>query len=382
MADARENQSIRISFLDILRSEGTFGLKAVKLLDFLGGGLLARVVWGVAPVQDFPAGVKNILVIRPGGIGDAIFLLPFLRFIKKDKDVRLDILCEKRNKAVFESQSGSCDNIYWYDSAGSLIKVFKNRYDVVIDTEQWHYLSALTAYFLKPKISVGFATRPLRRKLFHQPKEYLQDAYEMENFEKLFASLLGPDWALRDINGCFIVKEELRSWAGEQIPAGSVCLALGGSIPIRRFTETQAVAIIEHLLSLDFAVVLLGGRDVLGFGRALKERTKDKKVYNFVGKMSLDQTAALIQKSRLFIGHDSGLMHLACAVGTPVAAIFGPGNRSKWAPKGQEHTVISNNQTCSPCTIFGYTIPICKNVFPCTLALDRGHMASVIEKRI
>ena len=47
-----------------------------------------------------PVKIKNILIIRPGGIGDAIFLLPVIKALKNE-GVIIDILCENRNAQVF-----------------------------------------------------------------------------------------------------------------------------------------------------------------------------------------------------------------------------------------------------------------------------------------
>jgi len=99
----------------------------------------------------------------------------------------------------------------------------------------------------------------------------------------------------------------------------------------------------------------------------------DNRILNYVGKIPLEKSAALIKQSKLFIGPDSGLMHLACAVGTPVIAIFGPGNLQKWRPLGERHAIITENMECSPCTQFGYTVPTCKKSFQCmrNLNLDK-----------
>ncbi len=56
-----------------------------------------------------------------------------------------------------------------------------------------------------------------------------------------------------------------------------------------------------------------------------------------VGKMDLLTTAAFLKKSRLFIGNDSGLMHLSAAVGIPTLGLFGPSKESVYAPVGK-HT--------------------------------------------
>ena len=63
----------------------------------------------------------------------------------------------------------------------------------------------------------------------------------------------------------------------------------------------------------------------------------------------LRELAALIQRCHLYIGNDTGPMHIAAAVGTRVIAIFGPTNAARSGPYGNEHIVISKSVGCNPC---------------------------------
>jgi len=60
-----------------------------------------------------------------------------------------------------------------------------------------------------------------------------------------------------------------------------------------------------------------------------------------VGRESLWDLAAWLAGARLYIGNDSGITHLAAAVGTPVVAIFGPSDAAVWAPRGERVSVVS-----------------------------------------
>ncbi len=64
---------------------------------------------------------------------------------------------------------------------------------------------------------------------------------------------------------------------------------------------------------------------------------------------SLTQTAALLARCRGMITNDSGLMHVAAAVGTPVIALFGPTQPGRTAPVGSYHRIIRKDNPCSPC---------------------------------
>ena len=65
--------------------------------------------------------------------------------------------------------------------------------------------------------------------------------------------------------------------------------------------------------------------------------------------MSLLKVAALIKKSNLFIGGDSGLMHIADAVNTPIVALFGPSNPAVSGPLSKDAIIIKKEVPCSPC---------------------------------
>jgi len=372
----------RITFWQIIRSFGPAGMKAIKILDYCVGSLIVFFIWSKRRDESFqPAATQRLLIIRPGGIGDAVFLIPILRKLREArKDIRVDILCERRNREIFFSQEDICNELYTYDSLKSFLKVLRNSYDVVIDTEQWHYLSALVSYFIKHRHNIGFATRPLRSKLFNSAIAYEQNAYEIENFRKLFLGILPNNLPAIDIHNCFEIGEEKKLWAEKFFLGPTVSIFLGGSIAIRRLNKPQALEIIRYLLKKDISVAVLGGGDVYCEGQDIEKEISNSRLLNFVGKATLIQSAAIIQRSRLFIGPDSGLMHLASAVGTPVIGIFGPGNLKKWAPRGGGDVVITENVECSPCTRFGYTVPTCRGSYKCVKEIKTEQICRAADR--
>jgi ADP-heptose:LPS heptosyltransferase len=110
---------------------------------------------------------------------------------------------------------------------------------------------------------------------------------------------------------------------------------------------------------------LVGGKDVVGLGREVWSRIAGRNVLDLSGKLSLRRTMAVIAGAERFIGHESGLLHVAVAMGVPVVGIFGPGNKVKWGPHGPSDEVLALELDCSPCTRFGYTLPVCRGECPC-----------------
>ena len=67
------------------------------------------------------------------------------------------------------------------------------------------------------------------------------------------------------------------------------------------------------------------------------------------GETTLKDLTYLYQLASLLITTDSGPMHIAAAIGTPVIALFGPTDPSRTGPYGSEHTIIRKKLSCSPC---------------------------------
>jgi len=68
---------------------------------------------------------------------------------------------------------------------------------------------------------------------------------------------------------------------------------------------------------------------------------------DLAGRLTLKQVAALIARSRLFVGVDSAPMHVAAAVKSPVVALFGPSREQNWRPWGDGHLVLKRDPFCS-----------------------------------
>lgn len=90
---------------------------------------------------------------------------------------------------------------------------------------------------------------------------------------------------------------------------------------------------------------------VVGRGAAMSGLPAERDLTN---RTSLRETCALLQASSVLITGDSGPMHLACAVGTPVLALFGP-TTSEWGffPAGKRDRVLEADLPCRPCTLHG-----------------------------
>ncbi len=117
----------------------------------------------------------------------------------------------------------------------------------------------------------------------------------------------------------------------------------------RWFPERFAAAADLIAARHGLAVIVVGTPDE----RALAEqvvRGMNTPAANLAGRTTLDELAALLRRCALVIGNDSGVGHLAAAVGTPVVSIFGPFNHEAWRPLGRSLVVRAEPALpCMPC---------------------------------
>jgi lipopolysaccharide heptosyltransferase II len=330
-----------------------------------------------AKEQDRPTEMKRILFIRPGGIGDAVLLLPSIRILKeKFPDSSIDILCEKRNSDIF-NLSGDINAIFLYDRGLDVFRVPRKKYDVVIDTEQWHRLSAVVASLTGAPVRIGFDTNE-RRKLFTHPITYSHDNYEVYSFLHLLQPLTDtiPDFMTEkpflDISG------DAGSSLLSELKATNNLIALfpGASVPERRWGGEKFGMVARALSDLGYRIMILGSASDKADADKIKRYAENS--LDFTGKTSLRDVASLLKRSTLLISSDSGLLHLAYAVGTPTISLFGSGMRKKWAPRGKRHAVIDKRLPCSPCTKFGYTPP-CERGVECLLSITVEEVLRAME---
>ncbi|MFH2012912.1 MAG: glycosyltransferase family 9 protein [Pseudomonadota bacterium] len=95
-------------------------------------------------------------------------------------------------------------------------------------------------------------------------------------------------------------------------------------------------------------IVFTGGKDDLGMIDTLTSKMRNTAL-NTAGRMNLKQLACLLSMAALMITTDTGPMHVASAMKTPVVAIFGPTAPWRTGPYGKGHTIIKSGVECSPC---------------------------------
>lgn len=118
--------------------------------------------------------------------------------------------------------------------------------------------------------------------------------------------------------------------------------------PTKHWENDRFAQVADRLTAAGHRVAFTGGpqdREAVG---AICNAMKAPAL-NLAGKTSLKELAALFQLARAVLATDTGPMHLAAAVGTPVVALFGPTAPWRTGPVGEAHRILRAEAPCSPC---------------------------------
>jgi ADP-heptose:LPS heptosyltransferase len=120
----------------------------------------------------------------------------------------------------------------------------------------------------------------------------------------------------------------------------------GSIMETKRWDARKFSEVAMDLSSRGFTLVVTAGPGEEVFASEIAKRVRGTVI--LLG-LSIPELAELIRGARLYVGNDSGPMHLAAAVGTPVVAIWGSSDSRRWRPWATNHRVVQNPFECNPC---------------------------------
>jgi len=296
----------------------------------------------------------KILIIKPSSFGDIIQANPVLQAVKTQwQDARIDWLVFKRWQQVVELFE-NVSNIKVWDRDGG-IKAFlkilrecrKEKYDIVIDL-QGLLRTALFARLLNAKQKIGVSgMKELSWIFIREP--YLRDLKEnavLRNLKSL-TYITGKDYQVEfKIKNLNLSDEFYALFARYGLKEKDRIVSF---VPFSRgkTKSWHADNYIELANNIkqngkDIKILVLGSSGDYG-------KIKSELIIDLCGKTSMAMLSYILRKSICAVGADTGAMHLANALGTKSAFIFGGSDINETAPFGDNCAVLNANLPCSPC---------------------------------
>ncbi len=311
---------------------------------------------------------RRILITRTDRLGDLVLSTPIFSAIrKKFPDAWITCLTAIENRAVVEGNL-YLDEVILYDKKGREKNWFGNillarklaskKFDAVIHlhaTNRMHFLTWLAGI---PE-RVGWSRRlpwTLTKAYPDIKKEGVRHEAEY-NFHLLqFLEISAPSI----LQTFFPVHEKAqlsleRLLDEEKVSSQKPWIVLNpsASCPSKRWPAGYFASLIEKIHAhSESEIFVIGTRSDRTIANQIRQASTIP-FHDLTGRLSLSGLAELLRKSQLLISNDSGPVHMACAVGTPVVSIFGrkqDGLSSKrWGPLGEKSKVVWKDVGCTQC---------------------------------
>ena len=304
--------------------------------------------------------IHNLLIIKLRYIGDVLLATPTLRAIKSARpDVRITMMVNRGTEGVL-SGNPDVDEILVLDKGPVaanwrlIVALRRRRFDTVIDLTDGDR-SAFLSWISGASVRIGFNDEYRRRGICYSAVVTPQPGLR-HRIERDLA-------ALKPL-GVPVSEAQPKLWLTKEDEAGAdqvldrlgirreralIILQPGARYWFKAWPAEQFAELADRLSSEYDCQVLIGGsRDEEALAQGIHEAATSRPV-SIAGRTTLKQFAAIAKRAALFVGNDSGAMHRAAAVGTPMVALFGPSNPDEWGPRGGRVKVLYKGLDCRAC---------------------------------
>lgn len=309
--------------------------------------------------------ISKIVVRVPNWVGDAVMSLPFLASLRLNAPrCEIAALC-RPNLAPLLAQAEGVDRVITLDeSAGRSGWRALWRNGAVLRPHQFQlgfclppsFGAAAMLWLAKIPRRVGHASD--RRRFFLTDSIPYAPNGKRPHRSEGYLALLDLVWknpkldrGLRFVPGPEATVQIDAIWAAQALDPIIPLLGLapGAAQPNKLWAAERFAMLARRWIGEGGAVVILGGTADRPVCELVAAQAGEKGIRNLAGAGDLPAVAEIIRRCGIFVGNDSGLVHLAAAVGTPTVVISGPGDPAEVAPFTSKAVTVKKPLFCSPC---------------------------------
>jgi lipopolysaccharide heptosyltransferase II len=326
--------------------------------------------------------VLRVLLVRFSSIGDILLTTPLIRALaRRHPDAKL-VCVTKRSMAPLLSEHPSVAEVVSLEPDESVWHLTQ-RLRALAPTHGLDLHASLRSAALRVLVHChwsGFHKRKFARSALISAKVDLYGppvSVAERYFDAARTLDVRPDGQPPQFFLSPAARDRVDRWLAEKGlgNAGLAALAPGAAHATKRWPVAHWIALAQRLRSAGYAVVAVGGPDDRGLAGQLAAESA-------AGEFSLQETGALLARARVLVSGDTGVMHMATGVGTPVVALFGPTvEQFGFFPYRARAIVLQRELACRPCSSTG--TPVCPlGHHRCLTDLPPGEVADAVDRAV
>ena len=282
---------------------------------------------------------RALVLLKPQFLGDAVMACPLIDSIAAEYAETVvmcgplvqEVLQDRAEKVHFETGE-KISGIAPVFRAARRLRSLEVQHAYLVNRS---FRSALALRLARIPVRIGHNTEG-RGFLLTNKVHYDPIKFESKCYLDLAKAMYVP---LADEKPKLCVSEQETTSAKPRMQSATIGIQPGARYPQKQIPLPVLAEVVRSIRSKGKKVVLLGGPDEAAQAKAF-QNSLEQEVVNFAGELSIRQTLGTLANLECMIGSDTGLMHLAAAVGCPTITVFGPNPASKWGHRYLPHHVI------------------------------------------
>lgn len=330
------------------------GNRLLRFLDRYAGIPIVFLLGILKQKKRKPDSIQSIALLKSAGIGDLVILSAVVKDLQGAYPAAsVTLFTGKSNAEMGRMIPGVSVIPLPMTSPWKSLKIIrKHSFDVWIDADPWPRINALFTFCSRSKFTIGFKTaKQWRHNVYDKAINHSSACHEIENYRNLINHL-----------GIRTYHRPNFSFSPKKPKEQKIALHLfpGGSrAALKQWEMGRWKELITLISQEGFKIICTGSKADRPHLEQLKQECFPSPIENVAGSLTLQETAEMLLTCACVISVDTGIMHLAAALGCPTICLHGPTSPKRWGAIGEKVIAVTPSFPYHPCIHLGFEA-VCK----------------------
>ncbi len=328
-------------------------------------------IWKIFPPKVKQSAKQHILILRLDGIGDTVLFSGCFEWIrKKFPDAKISVIVRDYVGELLEFCPFIDEIIPWNENTFTwnpfyrlnfMRRIASHQYDVLLNplwthTEEGNdmcrLLQARNLYMFPGKNCLPQIRNKKNATVAEVPQDVVLEYEKYGYFLRAMGIEITNEEIFPTVFSSPDASKRIETMLAQNIPQPFVAIVPGAGTQNKIWALQKWVEIVNRFISeTEYDLVLLGGKNDAAYCEKINSQFDTARIKNYTAQFSLTEISEIIRRATMYVGSDTGMVHIAAATGTPTVCIMGGGHFGRFFPYGDyaKNRIAYQQMDCYNC---------------------------------